>query len=223
MTIIPSENHHDPDDEDAHKETLRLPSSTRRYTSNGQASIVSQRLNNAPPQIRRQSRLSSPSSPTPAFMHARPVPRRHPHWLLLLGTGLLIMLLGWLLLSTLLAWWQITQDDWHYGRPRTFQTDSVVGHHDSAAHPSHFIALNLNRHILIIELSGDDPSQTHLYIGPVLTGDGQDLAPVTLAFRDVTGDGKPDLMIQVQESRFVLVNDQSLFRPANPGEVKTSV
>lgn len=217
MTNIPVET----DDEDAHEQALRLPSSTRRYPSNGQTKGASQAQKSVPA-IRRKSQLSSPSSPTPAFMHTRPAPRRRPHPLLLLGTGLLIMLLGWVLLSTVLAWWQVTQDDWHYGRPRTFQTDSAVGHHDSAAHPSHFLALNLNRYILIIELSGGDPSQAHLYTGPVLTGDRQDLAPVILSFRDVTGDGKPDMMIEVQGSRFVLVNDQGLFRPANAGEVKIS-
>src|SRR2546425_1583080 len=43
---------------------------------------------------------------------------------------------------------------WHYGRPRTFQTDAVVGHNDSAASPSHFIAINLNRHVEVIECPG---------------------------------------------------------------------
>src|SRR6266566_7306178 len=57
-------------------------------------------------------------------------PRRHR--LLFLGVGMLAMLALWVVGSLLLTWWQLTQDDWHYGRPRTFQTDAVVGHNDSA-------------------------------------------------------------------------------------------
>ena len=55
--------------------------------------------------------------------------------------------------------------------------DAVVGHNDSPANPSHFIALNLNRHIVIIELPGADPSKAKIYTGPILLGDGQDLTP----------------------------------------------
>lgn len=58
--------------------------------------------------------------------------RRFPvHWLVFAGIALLVMILGWLTLSALGSWWQVQQDDWHYGRPRTFQTDAVVGHNDS--------------------------------------------------------------------------------------------
>ena len=142
----------------------------------------------------------------------------HFHWLFFVGLAMLIMLLGWVVLSMLLNWWQVWQDDLHYGRPRTFQIDAVVGHNDSDAHPSHFVAINLDRHVQIIELPGGDSSKAKIYIGPVLVGDGQDLAVVTLSFKDVNGDGKPDMIVNVQGSRFVFVNDNGSFRPARPGE-----
>jgi len=128
------------------------------------------------------------------------------------------MVMGWVVLNVLANWWQITLDDWHYGRPRTFQTDAVVGHNDSAANPSHFIALNLNRHIEIIEFPGGDASKAKIYVGPTLIGQGQDLAVVTLSFKDVNGDGKPDMIVSVQGSRFVFINDNGAFRPVRPGE-----
>src|SRR5437868_12181949 len=85
------------------------------------------------------------------------IPRRiRFHWLIFVGVAAIIMIIGWIAFSALASWWQVTQDDWHYGRPRTFQIDAVVGHNDSAANPSHFIALNLNRHIQIIEIPGGD-------------------------------------------------------------------
>ena len=140
------------------------------------------------------------------------------HWLFFVGLAMLVMLLGWVLLSSLLNWWQVWQDDLHYGRPRTFQVDAVVGHNDSEGNPSHFVAINLRRQVEIIEFPGGDSSKAKIYIGPVLIGEDQDLAVVTLSFKDVNGDGKPDMIVNVQNSHFVFINENGSFRPARPGE-----
>jgi len=145
-------------------------------------------------------------------------PSARQHWLGYAGLALVVMLLGWIVLSALTSWWTVTQDDLHYGRPRTFQTDAVVGHNDSAASPSHFIALNLNRHIQVIEFPGGDSTKAKVYVGPILVGPGQDLSAVTLTFKDVNGDGKPDLIINVQDSHFVFINDNGQFRTLHLGE-----
>ncbi len=145
-------------------------------------------------------------------------PRSRFHWLVFVGMAVCTMLVGWILLTMLSQWWQVTTDDWHYGRPRTYQTDQAVGHGDSAAHPSHFIALNIRSHIEIIEFPGGDTSKARIYVGPTLLGQGNDLAAVTLTFRDVNGDSKLDMIVNVQESHFVFINDQGTFRPARPGE-----
>ena len=131
---------------------------------------------------------------------------------------MIVMLALWVLGNLAVNWWNVTQDDWHYGRPRTFQIDAVVGHNDSPANPSHFIALNLNRHTLIIEFPGCDATKAKDYLGPTLFGDGQNLTPVTLSFKDVNGDGKPDMLIHIQDQTIVFLNDGSQFRPLKPGE-----
>jgi hypothetical protein len=140
--------------------------------------------------------------------------KRRLHWLVFVGGAMLIMVLGWVLLSMFANWWQVTQDDWHYGRPRTYQVDAVVGHNDSLSNPSHFIALNLNSHIEIIEFPGGDATKARVYIGPTLIGPGQDLTPATLDFRDVNGDGKVDMIVNVGGSHFVFINENGSFRPA---------
>lgn len=140
------------------------------------------------------------------------------HWTVYIGLAMLVLLVGWIGLSAVGSWWQVTQDDWHYGRPRTFQIDAVVGHNDSVTQPSHFLALNLQRHVEIIEMPGGDGAKAKIYIGPVLIGQGQDLAVVKLSFKDVNGDGKPDMIVSIQESRFVFINENGSFRPARPGE-----
>ena len=145
--------------------------------------------------------------------------KREFHWLFYLGLVLLTMTLVWWALTAVSNWWQVTANDWQYGRPRTYQTDAVVGHNDSTQHPSHFIALNLNGHIQVIEFPGGDSTKAKIYIGPVLNGAGQDLTPVTLEFKDVNSDGKPDMIVKVQDSRFVFINDNGTFRTLRPGEI----
>lgn len=160
---------------------------------------------------------TSPPATTALPERTRVLPR-HPHrqfsvhWLLLVGVMLCVMLLGWVSLSALGGWWQTRQDDWRYGRPRTFQVDAVVGQNgDSPAHPSHFIAMNLHRQVVVIEIPAGDPSKMQIYLGPVLLGDGQDLTPVTLSFEDRNGDGKPDLNIHIGDQVVVFLNTGQKF------------
>lgn len=157
--------------------------------------------------------VSDESVPHTEALH-RNGQKRRLHWLVFVGGAMLIMVLGWVMLSMFASWWQVTQDDWHYGRPRTYQVDAVVGHNDSPSNPSHFIALNLNSHIEIIEFPGGDATKARVYIGPTLIGPEQDLAPATLDFRDVNGDGKVDMIVNVGGSHFVFINDNGSFRPA---------
>ncbi len=152
----------------------------------------------------------------------RPPKRGHTrirfHPLVYLGAGMIVMGFLWIGLTQLFALGQTTLNDWHYSRPRTYQTDAVVGHGDSASNPSHFIAVNLNRHVLVIEVPGGDPSKAKIYPITTLFGDGQDLTPVTLTFKDVNGDGKLDMEIHIQDQTLVMINENGSFRPLKPGE-----
>ena len=132
--------------------------------------------------------------------------------------GMLLMAALFLMVNSLGSWWQIHQDDATYGRPRTYQVDAVVGHNDSAANPSHFIFLNLNRHVEIIELPGGDTTHARIYTGPTLFGNGQDLTPVTGEFKDVNGDGKLDMIVHIQDQVLVYINDGTQFVPQQPGQ-----
>ncbi|HWZ18430.1 MAG TPA: hypothetical protein VNW73_06505 [Ktedonobacteraceae bacterium] len=132
--------------------------------------------------------------------------------------GMLLMAALFLMMNTLGSWWQVHQDDVTYGRPRTYQVDAVVGHNDSVINPSHFIFLNLNRHVMIIELPGGDTTHARIYNGPTLFGNGQDLTPVTAVFKDVNGDGKIDMIVQIQDQRLVFINDGTQFVPRQPGQ-----
>ena len=105
----------------------------------------------SPKRAKTTQRVYPAAKPTRRFQKTR----FHP--LVFFGIGLFIMIIGWLSFSALSNWWSGKVNDWTYGVPRTYQTDAVVGHGDSAAHPSHFITINLNGKIEVIEIPGGDP------------------------------------------------------------------
>ena len=141
------------------------------------------------------------------------------HWLLPVGIGMIAMLVLWEVGSLVLAWGIARYDDVRYGNPRTYQTNAVVGHgNDSPAHPSHFIAVNLNRQAIVVEFPAGSQAGALSYVVPYyILGPGGDLTPITLEFRDVTGDGKVDMVIHIhlqsQDQTFVFVNAGTKFRP----------
>src|SRR6266480_4078880 len=115
-------------------------------------------------------------------IHNEPLPRRTIHWSFILGVGMILMLALWVLGSAALAWWQNHQLDSTYGMPRTYQTDQVVGHSDSTSHPTHFIFLNLNGHVDIIELPGGDATHAKIYSSITLYSPDGVNTPVTADF-----------------------------------------
>ncbi len=166
--------------------------------------------------MQRASRVQAPAYEEPQ-QAPMPQSRRRFHPTVYIGTAMLIMIVGWVALSSLLQWWQVQQDTWHYGYPRTFQIDADVRHGGI----SHFIVVNLHGHILITEMQVNALQKTKVYTGPVFSGSGTDLAPVTIRFQDVNGDGYPDMILAVGTGRYLLINDQSGFRPSTPADKLT--
>jgi hypothetical protein len=48
--------------------------------------------------------------------------------------------------------------------------------------------------------------------------EGNDLAVVTLSFKDLTHNGKLDMIISVGNDKFVFINANGQFRPVEPGD-----
>ncbi len=204
-------------EEDEREVRQRVASLSRRYTGIPMPDGVLYRQGNEhiyvhhSPPPRRASRSQQPAPTT----YARPAPqaRRRFHWAFWVGLVALVMIVGYVGLGAVGSWWHTQSNDSTYGRPRTFQIDAVVGHSDSLAHPSHFIALNLNRHVIVIELPGGTVSNAVIYTGPILLGDGQDLTPVTLSFADVNGDGRPDMALHILDQQIIYLNNGTRFVP----------
>ncbi len=140
-------------------------------------------------------------------------PGKHP--LFYIGISMLVMvafLTAYIIIPPTLQKWS---DDRTYGYPRTFQVDANVGHGDSNFPVSHFIALNLNGRIEVIEMpKGDEGKlQPHLYLIARLAMQGSDLVPVTVSFGDMNGDGKPDMIVTFNGTQWIWFNNGTSFVP----------
>jgi hypothetical protein len=136
--------------------------------------------------------------------------RLHP--LVFVGIALFAMIVGYAALTALGSWWQGVQDDWHYGYPRTFQTDANVGHYGRV---SHFVCLNLHGEIEVIETQLGHPEASKIYIVMVLPAD-QDHVPVTISFQDINGDGKLDGLIHIGATEIPMYNNGTTFQSQPP-------
>ncbi len=165
----------------------------------------------APPaaQTARGTQRSTEDIPIASRRQTRSGFRAHP--LLWLGVGMLLMFAAWTGLQALGAWWMLHQADATYGRPRTAQYDVVVGHSDSPTHQTHLIAMNFHARVVIIEIPGGDSAKAKIYEGPHLYGPDADLYPVTLQFQDVDGDGKTDMIVTVQGTQIIYLNQNGQF------------
>ena len=132
------------------------------------------------------------------------------HWLLTLGSGMLITLLIVLLGQLLLGWVGTMVDDLRYGYPRTFQMDAFVGH-EHTGQPSHFVAINLKGQIEVIELPGGDAAHARIFVGPQLYGPEAALMPVTLQFLPPKGSHIPDMHLLFQQTTIIFHNTQGTF------------
>src|SRR5258708_37153304 len=115
---------------------------------------------------------------------------------------MIVMLALWVGFQMFGNWWSEHQLDATYRFPRTYQVDAVVGHDDSADHPTHFIFLNLKGRVVIIELPGGKVAQTRIYNGPAIIGKTPDQIPITAPFQDVNRDGKVDMLVSVGNHEF---------------------
>lgn len=139
--------------------------------------------------------------------------KRRFHWSVGVGIFMLIMLLGWVILSAFGTWWTDWRNYTDYGYPRTFQLDAVVGHGDSPAQPSHFVFMNLKATVVIVEFPGGNMAKTIVYKGATLFGGNPSYVPVTGSFADMNGDGKPDMIISYGGNTQVWFNNGQKFVP----------
>lgn len=145
------------------------------------------------------------------ILHDEPPPNRRPHWLLIFGIGMMLMLLMYVGYTAFTNWWTNHQLDTTYEYPRVFQADAVVYPGDTEQHPSHYLFLNLNGTVEIIELPHGQTDHARSYKGPTIFSDNADQVPVTGEFRVV--NGKIEMLVHIQNQTIIFVNDGTEFKP----------
>ncbi len=130
----------------------------------------------------------------------------------------LLVLLGVVLLVLVSGRGQIWLDDLRYGRPRTTHVSGMVGHNEGTGEPTHILAMNLNRRIVVIEMPGGDVSKAQTLQGPYLFGADEDLTPIGTRLEDVNGDSRPDLILSIKREEIIYINGGDSFRLINADE-----
>ena len=123
----------------------------------------------------------------------------------------------YVVISLLLGKVSVLADDLRYGRPRTTQIDAFVGHEETAGLPTHLMAINLNRQVMVIELPGGEAAKTRTLSGPYLFGANEELTPLQLHLQDLDGDGKPDLLLDIRQEQLGVFESRWSVSPANAG------
>lgn len=127
-----------------------------------------------------------------------------------------------LLMNHTMHWGKIKLDDLRYGRPRTMYLKAFVGHEETNGEPTHLIAMNLQRQVIVLEMPGGDPQKVRSFYGPYLFGNDEALTPVIIDVQDIDGDSQPDLLVNVRNEKIVYLNRNGTFRLPTPAE-KTSL
>jgi hypothetical protein len=132
----------------------------------------------------------------------------------LIGLIALLCAMGatYLLVGAVVSVGQRWFDDLHYGLPRTTHLSGFVGHEESNGQPSHFIGLNLDRQIIVLQMPGGKSENVRVLPGPYLFGAGQEFTPVDLALRDMDDDSNVDLLITARNEQIVYLNREGTFR-----------
>lgn len=192
------------------------PPPTRQYAPMSQAHTMSQRLVAAIPGTQAHPRQNEQAGR--AQGQGLAVSKAQAKALAMLAGGMITLMALYVVLSAAVQWVQVKLDDFQYGRPRTSQMDAYVGHGEREGSPSHFIAMNLNRRVTILQLPGGDSTRATAIVGPYLFGQGEDLTPVQMNVQDVNLDSKPDLVVTVKSEQLLYLNDGSTFKMATPEE-----
>lgn len=135
-----------------------------------------------------------------------------------LVTGILALLALYVLLNSAFNVGRVFVDDMKYGRPRTFHLTANVGRAEEAGAPTHLVAMNLDRQVVILEIPGGDSTKIRTLPGPYLFGAGEDLTPVTMRLADMNSDSAPDLVVRVKDEEMVYINREGAFSLITPEE-----
>ncbi len=209
-----------PEDQDIEEDesyyVTRPHTSARRYT-NGQPTHFTQgstkyNVKYGAPPAKHAIPPRSSQVTTEDDDQYKPKKRRHVHWLTWVGVALFIMILGWIAFNAIGSWWQGVLDNIAYGTPRTFQTDANVGHYGRV---SHFIVINLNGEVEVIETQKGHPEASKIYTIVTMPEDQWSI-PATITFQEINKDGRIDALVHFGQTEIPMYNNGTGFQSQPP-------
>jgi hypothetical protein len=132
----------------------------------------------------------------------------------LVATAIVVWGIVWCVLS-IISWGTDVVNTFQYGPTRTTVVSGVFGiGNDSQAAPTSVIAINMKGTLVIESIPAGDVSKMKAYpTGLTLVGESAAKLPVLLTIKDLNGDHKPDVLIEIpgQSMPMKLINNGTGF------------
>ena len=216
----------------ARQQAMPASAANRQPTSTRQQVMPASAANRQPTSARQQMtpagianrKTTDPRRESRQLVEKGARQRKQFHWLVPTGVTMIITIVCYLLLYVVWTGGHSIYNNMAYGATtRTSHLEAVVGDHDSAAAPTHFMAVNLHGTINVIEFPGSDVTHAKVYPGPHLLWSNADKAVVTLEVKNGAGNQRPDIVVHIQgdtdilfrqtTANFILHNNGSGFAP----------
>ncbi len=130
-----------------------------------------------------------------------PQQQAFPCWVKIAFWVVAIVVVIWMVVRLILTVMDFCTDvsnTYHYGPTRTTVVSGVFGHNDSPTNQTEIVAVNLHGTLLIQEVPGGDVLKTRTYpTGLMLVGDAAAKTPIILSIKDLNGDHRPDVLIEI--------------------------
>ena len=171
------------------------------------------------PTTPRASRTTTPTETIPTWKSAQtPIAPSQRQSAVRRSGGSLALLIGGMLLALLLlvvgqmvmGWISGQIETLRYGYPRTYQISAFVGQ-ETGKTASHFLVLNNDGQLEIIEFPGDDATHARIFLGPHLYGASADLVVATIRFVPDGHPRTPDMVLLFQQSQELFRNTGGTF------------
>lgn len=102
--------------------------------------------------------------------------------------------------------------------PYVFSMYADVGHSDVAGKPSLLLAVNDQRQVRILEITGNEADDIRVLPAPYLFGANEDQTPVTMRLLDVNQDSANDLIVTIKNEEIIYLNQEGEFALLDPAE-----
>jgi hypothetical protein len=211
--------------------TSKQPALTQRYQQPAQADVLDEEDQEQPMHITTDDLVERDGPVTRPPQSAKVTPLRAKQvrgyvqgqqqnipWIKIILGLIVIAIVVWGVvwgILSLISFCSDVSNTYQYGPTRTSVVSGVFGmDNDTQASPTSVIAMNLKGTLVLESLPAGDASKMKTYpTGLTLVGDSAAKLPVILTIKDLNGDHKPDVLVEIpgQSITLKLINNGTGF------------